>query len=424
MPGERTPEQGNGDSTPVYGSFEEESFELEEAWEQQQSPVKEERVEQESMSTETECVQEPVANPEDFTVAESPRSQVQEMCIPETNQATTIPFPVSETEEQTKSTQSSHDTELAATVDEEEGSDLETEESDQQLSVRRDPEGEESVGQDLSLDSDSAPGSPEPLDLVEELQEEEELNWDEGNDGEIVLHCRKIRKLLVEEKTGGGSEGEAVDELGEKEAFNSENPGNVKKFVVVDSCTFLSRLPLVKELLQESRCTPYVCYQVVFPVLVNLLGVTYLLLHCKLQVLKELRFRGEGEFSVRMRAVLRWIANSGHLGMAFQSQSEQLKVAAKVTGQQDKSGEALILETCLALKRKCPTILLTEDHLLGKKARASGILVASSAEVKEKLDREQDDCCPRSDQVLFPIEVVLKNISWPCHYFHSDVSAE
>ena len=29
MAGERTPEQGNGDSTPVYGSFEEESIELE-----------------------------------------------------------------------------------------------------------------------------------------------------------------------------------------------------------------------------------------------------------------------------------------------------------------------------------------------------------------------------------------------------------
>ena len=104
---------------------------------------------------------------------------------------------------------------------------------------------------------------------------------------------------------------------------------------------------------------------------------------------------------------MRWIANSGHLGMAFQSQSEQLKVAAKVTGQQDKSGEALILGTCLALKRKCPTILLTEDHLLGNKARASGILVASSAEVKEKLEHEKDDSCPRVDQVLFNYKAFL-----------------
>ena len=66
MPGERTPEQGNGDSTPVYGSFEEESFELDEEerlWDQQQSQVKEEKVvEGELMSTE-ECPQEPVPDP-------------------------------------------------------------------------------------------------------------------------------------------------------------------------------------------------------------------------------------------------------------------------------------------------------------------------------------------------------------------------
>ena len=110
--------------------------------------------------------------------------------------------------------------------------------------------------------------------------------------------------------------------------------------------------------------------------------------------------RREGHFSVRMRAVSRWIANAAHLGISFQSQSDQEKVVAKVAaGQQEKSGEALILGTCLVLKRKCPTILLTEDHLLGNKARASGISVASSAEVKEKLEKEQDDCYPRSDQV-------------------------
>ena len=103
-------------------------------------------------------------------------------------------------------------------------------------------------------------------------------------------------------------------------------------------------------------------------------------------MLKELRFRREGEFSVRTRAVLRWIANAGHHGIAFQSQSVQEKVAVKVPGQQDKSGEALILGTCLALKRKCPTILLTEDHLLCKKAKANGVLVASSVEVQEKLE--------------------------------------
>ena len=47
-----------------------------------------------------------------------------------------------------------------------------------------------------------------------------------------------------------------------------------------------------------------------------------------------------------------------------------------------------------------------------------------ACEVKEKIEQEQDDCCPRSDQVLFPIEVVLQNIVWPCRYIHCDASAE
>ena len=124
-------------------------------------------------------------------------------------------------------------------------------------------------------------------------------------------------------------------------------------------------------------------------------------------MLKELRFRRQEEVSVRSRAVLRWIANAGHLGIAFQSESDQEKVAVKVPGGlQYKSGEALILGTCLALTRKYPTILLTEDHLLGNKAKACGILVASSAEIKEKLEMEEDYCSRRSDQVLFPVVVL------------------
>ena len=262
MAGERTPEQAGGDSTPVYGSFDdEESFELEESWEQKEQfvdrAVKEEKFESDLKGTE-DSLEEPSAKLEDFSVADTGSSQVQGMCVPENEQAT-LPSPVAEKEEQA---------ELSQSCIQEEGSDLETEEADidQQPSVRKGYEGEEVLlpEQDLSLDSDSGPGSPEPLGLVEELQEEDELDWVEGNaDGEVVLHCRKVRKLLAEEKAG---EKDAEYDHKEKETSNSEYlaPGDsVKKFVVVDSCIFLSRLPLVKELLQEGRCTLYVCCQVV-----------------------------------------------------------------------------------------------------------------------------------------------------------------
>ena len=104
---------------------------------------------------------------------------------------------------------------------------------------------------------------------------------------------------------------------------------------------------------------------------------------------------------------MRWIESGLHLGIVFQSQSDQEKVKAKVPGQHDESGEALILGTCIALKRRCPTILLTEDQILGNKARANGVPVASCDEVKERLTREEADSCPRSDQVIFPIYYIV-----------------
>ena len=260
MAGERTPEQGNGDSTPVYGSFEEESIELEgekEPWEQQQeyeNPTNEEeglmKVEAEMKSS--TCPQE-----------SDSRSHGPGVCSPENkqttmhNQTTMHSVAVGE-EEQAESLQLIHDTVLAVALDQEEGSYLETEDADQQPSVRKGFDEEELLGQNLSVESDSGPSSPEPLALVEDLQEEEELDWDERDTEEAVLHCRKIRKLL---STCSGTEGE--DDLPVKDAIKLES-NNVKKFMVVDSCIFLSRLPLVKELLQEGHCTLYVCYQVVY----------------------------------------------------------------------------------------------------------------------------------------------------------------
>ena len=260
MAGERTPEQGNGDSTPVYGSFEEESIELEgeeEPWEQQQeyeNPTNEEeglmKVEAEMKSS--TCPQE-----------SDSRSHGPGVCSPENkqttmhNQTTMHSVAVGE-EEQAESLQLTHDTVLAVALDQEEGSDLETEDADQQPSVRKGFDEEELLGQNLSVESDSGPSSPEPLALVEDLQEEEELDWDERDTEEAVLHCKKIRKLL---STCSGTEGE--NDLPVKDAIKLES-NNVKKFMVVDSCIFLSRLPLVKELLQEGHCTLYVCYQVVY----------------------------------------------------------------------------------------------------------------------------------------------------------------
>ena len=111
---------------------------------------------------------------------------------------------------------------------------------------------------------------------------------------------------------------------------------------------------------------------------------------------------------MRMRAALRWIDNSGHFELVFQSRSDQDQIAAKVPGHQDQNGEALILGTCLTLNRKHPTILLTEDEQLGIKARAIGVTVSSCAEMKEKVAGEEVDCCPISDQVFNMLHACFK----------------
>ena len=254
--GERTPEQGNGDSTPVYGSFEEDSFELEEdevSWEQQllheESQVK--------------------VAPDNSSTVDSGQQPVKGKSIPENNEAS---FPIRDPEKEDQeelALQPHHDTVLAAPLDQEEGSDLETEESDQQPLAEhnscQDLE-EEPHRQDLSLDSDVRPGSPEPLGLVEDLQEEEELDWDEVNMVETVSHCRKIRNLLVEDNAeeNSGSDRWMVDDLTGKKGVIKSDSGDLPKLVVVDSCIFLARLPLVKEFLRDERFKLYMCYQVAF----------------------------------------------------------------------------------------------------------------------------------------------------------------
>ena len=111
----------------------------------------------------------------------------------------------------------------------------------------------------ISPHSDSdEPKSPEPLGLVEELEEEEELEWDRGDIAEVVSYCRECRDMLV----NGSVTCSSGDELAANGGVSTLVVGEGQKLVVVDSCVLLSSLPLVKEILQDGSCKLYICYQV------------------------------------------------------------------------------------------------------------------------------------------------------------------
>ena len=137
--------------------------------------------------------------------------------------------------------------------------DLDIEEADRVSSQRKDVEEESSVVQVISPHSDSdEPKSPEPLGLVEELEEEEELEWDRGDIAEVVSYCRECRDMLV----NGSVICNSGDELAADGGVSTLLVGEGQKLVVVDSCVLLSSLPLVKEILQDGSCKLYICYQV------------------------------------------------------------------------------------------------------------------------------------------------------------------
>ena len=146
---------------------------------------------------------------------------------------------------------------------------------------------------DANLDTGyEAPPSPDALGLVEELQEEEQLDWEDTDIKEMVEKCRRVRGVMEEV----GEEGE-VRELGEDDETEEEEEVSNMAVVVLDTAVLLSSLPLVKELVQERRCLAVVPWQVTAAPL-------------SLQVEQELASHGGGELALRARATLRWL--SGH----------------------------------------------------------------------------------------------------------------
>ena len=101
------------------------------------------------------------------------------------------------------------------------------------------------------------PPSPEALGVVEELQEEEGMDW-EGGDRELLLQeSHRVRALVTcgEEQEGMEVEEEDVRGVGVRAAV-------VRAVVVVDTNVLLSSLPLVGELAQDPKYAVYLPWQV------------------------------------------------------------------------------------------------------------------------------------------------------------------
>ena len=262
--GERTPEREEGDLTPVYGSLEESSEE--EPWGSLGEDARQEVVDRNRKEVEVKSnIEDGVrVRAEESDGIKSDELGQKEGCGKITSRTSTEPV-VSLSDQGEAAVVALAGQGLDAALD----------------------------TLDANLDTGyEAPPSPDALGLVEELQEEEQLDWEDTDIKEMVEKCRRVRGVMEEV----GEEGE-VRELGEDDETEEEEEVSNMAVVVLDTAVLLSSLPLVKELVQERRCLAVVPWQVTAAPL-------------PLQVEQELASHGGGELALRARATLRWL--SGH----------------------------------------------------------------------------------------------------------------
>jgi len=142
-----------------------------------------------------------------------------------------------------------------------------------------------------------------------------------------------------------------------------------KLVMVVDTNVLLSNgFPLVQELIQRGLCTIFLPWQ----------------------VLQELdRHKSGLETAVQARSVVRWISRlleANQRGLATQSLRDQRRAMRLHLDQGSRGPDDRILASCLLLANEASAVtLLTDDINLANKARANGLRVATSSNVRTEL---------------------------------------
>ena len=212
--------------------------------------------------------------------------------------------------------------------------------------------------------------------LVQEMQEEECMEWESVDREEVLKETHRVRALLSEAMETEETEAEKKVDQNEEKAMLLVGK---KALVVVDTNVFISSLGLISHLREE------VDVKVVIPWMV-------------VQELDSLKTSTSSDTAVRARAAVRWLHNclQAKLTTIVTQTAEHSKRAAARF--ESKNADDRILACCLMLKEEGNKVtLLTNDMNLANKGMINQVECGDAENIisvlsgEEKLVVQQED---------------------------------
>ena len=210
------------------------------------------------------------------------------------------------------------------------------------------PEPEPTKNEEQSVDNSyevARPPSPTLLPIVQELEEEENMDWETVDMDEVLIETQRVRSQVCQDMDcDHGDHEHSSDDTVNK---NTKVTGTM---VVVDTNVLISNIVTVNRLLQLGNV---------------LVGVPWMVV----QELDKLKVSETSKTAVGARAGVRWLQQAlltNNINLWTETSAQSRQAAAKF---ESKSPDDRILATCL---QKCEedyrVVLLTNDVNLSNKA--------------------------------------------------------
>ena len=222
--------------------------------------------------------------------------------------------------------------------------------------------GKEDSWGERSFEGDRPPTPP----LVQEMQEEESMEWESVDREEILKETQRVRVLLHEAM-------EVEDTVEEKGDTNVKGVVLTEKkgLVVVDTNIFITSLGTLNNLLDDKDVKVVIPWMVV-------------------QELDGLKSSTSRDTAVRARAAVRWLHNclQGHHPSVLTQTADQNKRASARF--ESRSADDRILACCLMLKEDGNKVtLLTNDMNLSNKGMINQVQCGDAENITSVLNGEE-----------------------------------
>jgi len=204
--------------------------------------------------------------------------------------------------------------------------------------------------------------------LVQEMQEEESMEWESVDREEILKETHRVRALLSEEME--------VEEAADENNTEKIEGGDImlskdKALVVVDTNVFISSLGIINHLMEEMDVKVVIPWMVV-------------------QELDGLKTSTSRDTAVRARAAVRWLhgcLQRQHQGVLAQTAEQNRRAASRF---ESRSADDRILACCLVLKDSGSNVtLLTNDINLANKGLINKLVCGDAENIVGMLSGEE-----------------------------------